>query len=68
MSRSFSELSFEVLEARDTPSAAAASLVAPAPAPAEAGYSGTHALYQDVVIPTSARNQGWGKWEVNLAR
>jgi hypothetical protein len=56
----------EALESRDALSSTL--MVAGATDPVDAPYQGTHVLYQDVVIPTDQSNQGWGKWEVNLAR
>ena len=54
----------EALESRDAMNAT----LAGEPEPAAHSYEGTHVLYQDIFIPAAQSNQGWGKWEVNLAR
>jgi hypothetical protein len=56
----------EVLESRDAMSATIAS--PGGTDPVETVYQGSHILYQDVFIPSAQSNQGWGTWEVNLAR
>lgn len=61
-----SSLRCEALESRDAMSATIAS--AGETGSAEADYQGTHVLYQDIFIPAARSNQGWGQWEVNLAR